>query len=238
VRAALLLACVGCGRIGFQPTTSTTGDGGASDAIGDALSAGLLLDFEFESDGLLHDRSGHHDAQCTNCPTLASDPMRGSVAMYAGTPCMSVPDAADLHPPQFTATAWFWMAANTYGDPLARPYKTATVGAVTLEINLTFNHISWGVNQMFINTPPPPIGEWHHIAGVFDGNVASVYLDATQVGPSITVGPVSYFDGDLYYIGCNANTGGVTDWWTGMLDSVRFYDHALSPSEIATIMAQ
>jgi hypothetical protein len=233
-KGAWLILCAACGRIGFEPLP----DGGVSDgAAGDALASGLLLDFEFESDGLLHDRTGNHDATCLKCPTATTDP-RGGVASFDGTECLAIADAADLHPPQFTATAWFWMAAGTFGDPFVRPYNTAASNNTALELNITFNHISLGVNQMFINVLPPPVGEWHHVAGVFDGNVATLYYDAARDGPTLAPGPVNYFAGDSYYIGCDVNTGGQTAWWTGMLDAVRFYDHALTQAEITADMAQ
>ena len=38
---------------------------------------------EFESDGLLHDRAGGHDATCLTCPTATTDP-RGAVNYFAG----------------------------------------------------------------------------------------------------------------------------------------------------------
>ena len=80
--------------------------------------------------------------------------------------------------------------------------------------------------------------EWHHIAGVYDGSNAYIYidggLDSNSVGCS---GNMATNDWDVY-IGENSQTldGGTNAReWDGLLSDVRVYNYALTQSEVNDI---
>ncbi len=85
-------------------------------------------------------------------------------------------------------------------------------------------------------------GEWHHVCGVFDNGLATIYIDA-EPEPSVESGS-TYGSGNLRYgfIGRNSeatefngsNSGNPVD---GDIDDLRIYDHALSRGEILAAMA-
>jgi hypothetical protein len=82
-------------------------------------------------------------------------------------------------------------------------------------------------------------GQWHHVAGVFDNGILTMYIDA---GPEASVfGGPTFGTGTIRFgflgIGSEATeTGGrpnATGYFDGDLDEVRIYDRALTQAEIA-----
>ncbi len=72
-------------------------------------------------------------------------------------------------------------------------------------------------------------GQWHHLAGVYDGSTVRLYVDG-QLDASINAGPVRTTS-DPVYIG--SRVGRLTDRnWNGWIDEVRIYDTALSEANI------
>jgi hypothetical protein len=79
------------------------------------------------------------------------------------------------------------------------------------------------------------IGSWHHIAGVYTGTQASIYIDGSLVAlsrndPDVT-GPLHRISEDLL-IGCGNLRGILTSFFQGSIDDVRIYNRALTDSEI------
>ena len=81
-------------------------------------------------------------------------------------------------------------------------------------------------------------GQWHHVCGVFDNGLATIYIDG-EPEPSQTSG-TTYGSGNLRYgfIGKNSEAIGFNEPSPsgnpvdGDIDDVRIYDHALSEEEI------
>ncbi len=88
----------------------------------------------------------------------------------------------------------------------------------------------------------PPLDEWVHIACVYDvNNMTYIYFNGEVDKERAATGTVAPTDGNLY-IGTRGNSAGdgPDDWassyFTGMLDDVRFYDHAITQADIKLIM--
>ena len=88
-----------------------------------------------------------------------------------------------------------------------------------------------------------PAGEWHHIAGVYDGARVQLYLDGEALGiPVPATGQVSPMLANSFVaIGsadgrtvCSSECIG-TRYFKGLIDEVDFFNRALSASEIAAI---
>lgn len=222
-----------CGRVNFDPIADTSlGD----DAVVEP--SGLRLHFAFEADGLLHDRStGHHDAVCApSCPTPAVGRVGAGAASFDGSQCLQIADAPELRSPTFTFTLWFRPTGSGVQSAFGRPFNGATVGTNTFEAFLD-NADLWkvAVNTMAVNTPTS-VGVWHHLAGVFDGNVIALYFDGAPQGTPRTVGPAMFATDDLN-IGCDVNSGTRSNHVTGLIDEVRLYDRTLTPAEVGMLAA-
>src|ERR1039458_325404 len=88
-----------------------------------------------------------------------------------------------------------------------------------------------------------PAGEWHHIAGVYDGAKVQLYLDGQALGnPAPATGRVSPMLANSFVaIGssdgrtvCSSVCIG-TRYFKGLMDEVDFFNRALSASEIAAL---
>jgi hypothetical protein len=84
-------------------------------------------------------------------------------------------------------------------------------------------------------------GQWHMIAGTYDGSAVRLYLDGREVGSGTPAsGNIAYgLATDTLSIGNYANPpecGGITNF-TGDVDETRVYNRALTASEIARMAA-
>ncbi len=90
----------------------------------------------------------------------------------------------------------------------------------------------------------PPMNEWFHIACVYDvNNLAYIYINGKVDASYVATGTIVTGTGDpSVYIGTRSNGAGTApDGWgasffDGMIDDVRFYDHALEEAELGPIM--
>ncbi len=87
-------------------------------------------------------------------------------------------------------------------------------------------------------------GQWHLVAGTYDGGAARLYVDGTLVGsPVAAPPPLTYALGGAssFYVDGYAVEGcalfGNADDWPGAIDEVRLYDRALSASELGRLAA-
>jgi hypothetical protein len=82
-----------------------------------------------------------------------------------------------------------------------------------------------------------PMGEWFHLAGVFDGKEVLLYLNGKEVDGEDASGKLSMEDNRPLLIGADPldAEGGVHEAFQGMIDDVRIYARALTPAEIAAL---
>ena len=75
-------------------------------------------------------------------------------------------------------------------------------------------------------------GQWHHIAGVYDGRRISLYVDGKLDLSTYASGKIPANEYPLY-IGENSETRG--RYWNGLIDDVRLYNCALAPGQIQAL---
>jgi beta-galactosidase len=86
-----------------------------------------------------------------------------------------------------------------------------------------------GWNSVQVRLPDNWYGEWHHVAGTYDGSVLSLYVDGELRGTREYSGAIASTSYPVN-IGRNAQyTGRVTN---SSIDAVRIYDRALSAEEL------
>ncbi len=223
-----------CGRVGFAPLAR--GDGSVADGTAiDAAATDLLLHFAFESDGLLHDRATGHDATCTSCP-ISAPGVRASTmaARFDGTNCLIIP-AADLSPPAVTFAVWVKQSDMRQSTMFGKPLKGATQFKNSIEMYspANSNDINLIAGDATISVTSA-IGSWHHIAGTFDGNTLTGYVDGVADSMRSGLSATLYAD-DPFRIGCDQDTGSELSHYFGDLDEVRLYDRVLTPAEIGLL---
>ena len=82
----------------------------------------------------------------------------------------------------------------------------------------------------------PSTGNWHHVAGTYDGGTVRLFLDGKQVAAVNGSGniPVS---NDPVYIGAKSQNDVAGDHMNGAIDDVRLYNYALDSSDINALYA-
>jgi hypothetical protein len=75
-------------------------------------------------------------------------------------------------------------------------------------------------------------GQWHHVAGVYDGRTMFLYIDGKLDVSQATTTDIPVSDKPVY-IGENSQARG--RYWNGAIDDVRVYNRPLSPAEIAAL---
>jgi hypothetical protein len=94
-----------------------------------------------------------------------------------------------------------------------------------------------GVDQDDLgSTKDAPLGEWVHIAAVYDNaaNTKRIYVNGVEDAFVATTPGSIAATAHNTYIGARANAGntGVEGRFTGMLDEIKLYDIALTPAEV------
>ncbi|MFT6177868.1 MAG: hypothetical protein ACJAQT_000268 [Akkermansiaceae bacterium] len=105
-------------------------------------------------------------------------------------------------------------------------------GRPTFIINLDGKYLSAAASSPILK-----VNTWHHLAGVYDGKEARLYLDGKLIGS--TEGTGSLKDNKLPLIigGDVSNNGQATAHFTGLIDSVRLTPAALYSGENITPIA-
>lgn len=95
------------------------------------------------------------------------------------------------------------------------------------------DHFEFVVNgQGFsVQTSLPPLNVWTHVAGVYDGDSAYLYIDG-QLQASLFVGQPLTTTTDPLFIGSKSNSAPDNDHFHGLIDDVRMWGRALDESEI------
>ena len=78
-----------------------------------------------------------------------------------------------------------------------------------------------------------PVDSWTHVAVTYDGTVLRLYVNASQVSSRATTGIIKRTT-DPLWIGGNDPYG---EYFHGLIDEVRVYNLALSPSEVRAEMS-
>ncbi|WP_036554423.1 PKD domain-containing protein [Nocardioides insulae] len=145
----------------------------------------------------------------------------------------------DKSPPDlFTLEAWFRTTSTTGGRIVGRDNgSTRSVrGDRVLYIDGA-GKVGFGVkpNATMATLSSPGgfnDGAWHHVAGVLSGDGMKLYVDGELAGQNgdVTVG--EHLAVGFWRVGGSSTTTGVASGFTGDIDEVALYKHALSGAQI------
>ena len=94
------------------------------------------------------------------------------------------------------------------------------------EIRLTSNHVVLGDSQV-------SIGSWTHLGATFDGSALKLYVNGALVR-TVSVSGTIFVSDDPFRIGGNSIWS--DEFFHGLIDEVRIYNRALTPTEIVADM--
>ena len=158
---------------------------------------GLVLYFSFDQppkNGLVLDQSGqHNDGQAVGVKWVADGHRGGGAEFGPGESRVRVPNNASLNPPQFTLAAWIktsrkdgiWRKIfdkGTWNTAVGQDGYSLGMGgdyngkSAQGQVCVGVFHGSAGSKRQVTD------GEWHHVAGAFDGSTLQVYVDGAATG--------------------------------------------------------
>lgn len=159
----------------------------------------------------------------------------GGAMEFGGADMVTVDDDNALDLEEFTIAAWVnipkvsgaWqiIASKEHRGPTGRNY------GLFGHINSGVVHYSFTTNSGWKSFDAKTVvtdGDWHHVAGTYDGSDFKLYLDGAvdaQVAPGTK--PDNH-DNFLFIGGCDIGNY----WMTGTIDEVVLYDRALSEKEL------
>lgn len=205
------------------------------------LQAHWTLDEE-DFDGMYYlDQAGNWDAwEISGFPTFIPGVIGDAVQMseYEGWA-----DVDSLYPSEFTGqiTVSFWL---NWDGPTNRwqTFVGKRVGWTTEDAMWQFSTDQRFSNLWFESTYYSQVempggleddGQWQHIVGTFDGEVARMYVNGELQAENAGWGFGSGTDAPIY-IGAGEDQNGI--WYAnGAMDDVRIYNYALDQSQVAQL---
>lgn len=119
-----------------------------------------------------------------------------------------------------------WVATRQLGDTIAEHYG---LGVLAGRLQFTCSTVG-----RFLSPTAFPIGRWTHVAGVYDGRHAWLYMDGVPAGDGDLAGTLAA-DTTPLLLGANQDPDGITGHLLGALDDVRLYARALTPAQVAAL---
>ena len=150
-----------------------------------------------------------------------------------------IPDSPSLQPSNVTVQAWVKSVAPAsfrYIVCKARgaggvSYALYTGGGAGL---IFFVNLAGGGGTILSPAAEPGQiwdGTWHLVTGVYDGAASHLYIDGVEVGAGTAgAGQIDYSSPQQLVFGDYQKAGGLP--YTGLMDDVKIYDHALTSTEV------
>ncbi|MBN1972287.1 MAG: discoidin domain-containing protein [Sedimentisphaerales bacterium] len=139
-------------------------------------------------------------------------------------------------------TLSLWVDTNDAGDNLRHSYMMK--GEMTYGLkHTTSNNIQFyiyydGYHEVLTPVTEAFNGQWHHLAGTFDGQVMKLYIDGVLMGSTQYKGGINRDNNYALSFGRNNQGDGLNQWYyEGFLDDIRVYNRALSQQEIQDMLS-
>ncbi|HMP76146.1 MAG TPA: LamG domain-containing protein [Kiritimatiellia bacterium] len=218
---------------------------GGEKAWADSLSDGLLLHYTFDGEGAaaLHDQSGQmNHARAPRPPTLTDEGHTGKALVCdGGASFLSFPATPTLTTTRFSFSAWIKPRLAQHAPLLefsSNNYRYGPHVWSTHDGRLYMNFWGRPANDRVVNTPAQqlPVGEWTHIACVYDGARGIVYVNGVESAAQ------SFADLNIdlahpFYVGARQGWSNGNVVFDGLVDEVRVYTRALTPDEVRLLAA-
>jgi hypothetical protein len=190
----------------------------------------------WQFDGDANDTVGSNHGTLIGDPTWLDDPNRGWCLSFDGDgDYVDVGDDSSLtFTEAITVACWIkvhkfdrnWNAIVTKGDDwiLARTRDDNRVAFLCLGLT--------GGGWPEVYSDEVDDGNWHHIAGVYDGSELYMYQDGDNVNSKTVHGSIN---SKYSRVLIGENGQAKNRYWNGLIDEVRIYNRALTAEEITAI---
>ena len=230
-----------------EPTNSSS----ESSTTGTPIDPDILLWYRFDDpldDGPEDSTDSNLHGTCTACPSTAPGHF-GSAAAFDGSSQfidLPVDPALDLTEP-FTVSFWIYkeswavetehITGRAYGQANFNSWEVFTYTSET-STTLRVSMFDTNGDGAFQGVSVPAVtDQWIHLALVWNGTTARVYMDAQQI---LQVSPddIAYDAQHVTRIGADVDHGENNNFFEGRVDDYRIYTRALTPDELTELAAR
>jgi len=189
---------------------------------------------------IAHDIAGDHDGTVNGGPIWrpTGGKLYGALEFDGIDDYISTPFV--LNPATGPFSVFAWTKGGAPGRVIISQTKGTGYGAIWLGTDSSQGNLLTGLTNSSIFTPPLVSGfvitdgDWHKIGVVWDGLRRHLYVDGAEVAnDSNKLWSLLPSDGGLH-IGAG-KTLDAAEFWSGLIDDIRIYDHALNTDEIKSL---
>lgn len=198
-----------------------------------------------------------YDLTVVNAPTYSSDAASGagqSVALDGSSQYAVGSSNLSLGGNAITLAGWLKVAAFATDTNPEVAYLMAPFGENPPGTNIFIPYIGDGtlagnnrLRACAINGSAQSVnvyhgtglstGQWYHVAMVYDGTNVTLYVNGAYSNAASLSGPVACAGGPFYIGGASFFPPSVTRLFNGKIDDVRFWQVALTASQVAAVYA-
>ncbi|MDP4199617.1 MAG: LamG-like jellyroll fold domain-containing protein [Bacteroidota bacterium] len=198
------------------------------------LNTGLVAYWPF-CDCSAKDHTGNgHDGTLVRGPTCVAG-IYDSAFQFHGSDWIAVPFSSAFDIPTDSAlTLAAWVKPSSIGGYQALVVKGSDAWDYGLYIDISGSFMfgcSWPNHETF-STTRPQAGQWYHVVGVYRKSSWKIFVNGVledQVAKGTPIGR------SMNPLGMAIKGNYQKDMYSGILDEVRFYDRALSDSEVMAL---
>lgn len=190
----------------------------------------LHMDFDdTEEIGKAMVRNKKVSAEIKGKPSPVAGRIGGALRFSGNNECLIFQDCPDFNPNRAITLASWFNAEDWNGNRRILQKGNNDNQYRLLKEGDRFKFSLSGVGELTCDVPS--VGEWHHAAGTWDGNVMRLFLDGDVVAEAGASGEISKTP-DPLYIGTKRLGTASGDFFKGTLDEVLIWDYELSPEQI------
>ena len=184
-------------------------------------------------DGNANDIVGGNDGALQGGATFAAGQVAQSLSFDGVDDLVIVPDSSGLRPAFITVDAW--VKVGSIPDGVATHVIERADGTIGEGYNMAvgttdpqFTVITdTGVFVVFGTTNIVASGQFHHLAGTFDGSNVKIYVDGVLESSASASGSIDYVSTlDLVFGGQQPPSAGTFRRFKGLIDEVEIFDRA------------
>jgi len=177
--------------------------------------------------------NGNH-ATFQGAPSWGPGRLGGAAKLTSGSYFQVLPSAAlNTITTAVAVAGWFRREMNpTAGDQYLIYRRNGQLGSVVHMLAGPGGGVCFAIKSEGICGGTIPVGQWHHIAGTWDGAMKKLYVDGVLRSQGASTGSISFENNFGLFIG--ANQGGALSF-NGQLDDWRIYNRGLSAEEVWTL---
>ena len=205
----------------------------------------------WQGEGNANDSAGTNNGTLSASGATYASGKVGQAFRFDGTNgYVQIPDADALKPTNITVEAWVWLDPNVSPGTEVIVFKRNSWTFLFEGYNLAKEHVDNGdgtftdrfsfvitSNGDQVNTHSTTIvqrGVWYHVAGTYDGNKATIWVNGVAEASSIAGFALDYGTRPVF-IGTTGEPAPYVDMLAGIIDEPSIYNRALSTNEIQAI---